>query len=246
MMHSNGSTAIMVTSGEAPDGVTDDRSFAELYVSEVQDASYSAQLGTSSGIPYTVTEWNDGTTEVRAFYIYNNYGWSICATTYDYTSESNELIQCVTSGVIDKNYQHNTGSGSGGGSSSTTNPPENPGTSTGSGNSGSATDTKEVCVYSLAPSEWGTLRCWAWKDGGEDVFDAWPGETMLWIGKFYSAVVPAWTDHVIINGNNGEVQTDDIAIEAGKNVWIIIHADGQYYSVFYTYPTNDQMAEMGY
>ena len=244
MIHSNGSTVIMVVSGEAPAGVTDSKSFAQLYASEVADAGYSAQTGSSNGVYYTVTEWADGTTEVRSFYLYNGYGWSIYATSYDYASESSELIHCVTSGVIDKNYQHNNGSS--GGSSGNTTPPVDPGTSDTPSGSGSTTDTKKVCVYSLAPSDWGALRCWAWKDGGDDVFDAWPGEAMLWIGKYYSSVIPAWVDHVIINGADGALQTDDIAIEAGKNVWIIIHADGQYYSVFYSYPTNDQLAEMGY
>lgn len=261
MMHSNGSTAIMVVSGKAPNGVADAKAFAQLYIGDMAESDFTCKLDSSNGVPYTVTEWGDGTTEVRAFYLYNGYGWNIYATSYDYSSESSELIRYVTSGVIDKNYQHNTGNGDSSNNGNTSpNNPVDPGTPSHPGgddntdipsnpdhsDNPNTNETKLISVYTLAPADWGTLRCWAWKDGGEDVFDAWPGETMLWIGKYYAANIPDWADHVIINGNDGTTKTEDILIKPGKNVWIIIHADGQYYSIFYSYPTNAQLSELGY
>ena len=244
-MHVSGDTTVMVISGKAPAGATDSRSFAQLYINDMAEDNFTAQLSVANGVHYTVTDWGDGTTEVRGFYVYNGYAWNIYGTTYDYDVDGTNLITYATTGQIDENYQHDTDSGDNSGSNSGTS-----GGSSGSGNVAPSPNdpgtSGNVTVYTYVPASWGAPACWAWKDGGDNAFAQWPGESMLWIGKYYATQVPSWVDHVIINGNNGNIQTEDIAVESGKNVWIIIHASGDYYSVFYSYPTNAQMAEMGY
>ena len=224
MTHSNGSTAILVVSGWAPDNVTDSNSFAQYFANEAASAGYSSQKKSSNGIAYTVTDWNDGTIEVRGFYVYNDYGWSIYATTMKYDSESDLLVDYVTSGVIDKNYDHGDNGG--------TTPTPDEGT---------------INVYTLVPSPWGAPGCWAWNNVTKtDAFDTWPGATMKWTGKYYTTTAPDWVDSVVINGNGGSVQTEDIAIESGYDVWVIIHADGEWYSLLYAEPSADELAQMGY
>ena len=226
--HSNGSTAILVVSGWTPDNVTDSNSFAQYFANEAASAGYSSQKMSSNGVAYTVTDWNDGTIEVRGFYVYNGYGWSIYATTMKYASESDLLIQYVTSGVIDKNYDHST--------NPTPTPTPTP-----------TPDEGTINVYTLVPSSWGTPGCWAWNNVTKtDAFDAWPGATMMWTGKYYTTTAPDWVDSVIVNGNGGTIQTEDIAINSGYDVWVIIHADGEWYSLLYAEPTADELAQMGY
>lgn len=100
MMHSNGSVSIIVTFGTTPEGVTDSRSYADQFVSETENAGYTCTRRYQNGVHYTITDWNDGSTEVRAFYVQDGYCWIIYATSMNYTSESATLIQYVTSGVI--------------------------------------------------------------------------------------------------------------------------------------------------
>ena len=63
---------------------------------------------------------------------------------------------------------------------------------------------------------------------------------------YFSKFVPLSGDSWAIEQMGGETKTEDILIKPGKNVWIIIHSDGQNYSVLYTYPTNAELKSMGY
>lgn len=101
-----------------------------------------------------------------------------------------------------------------------------------------------VCAY--VPETVGTPSCWAWKDGGDNVFSYWPGESMDKDGSHYEISIPAWSDRVIINWSDGSFQTADIAIEAGRNVWIVIHPNSTDYTLFYEQPTQAELAQLGY
>lgn len=118
VMHAHGENAIVVIGGSAPSDVTNSRSFAQKYIDDMAEEGYTGQLYQENGVYYTVVSWNDGTTEARAFYIYNGYGWNICATTYDFNEYGPDLIKYVISGEIDPNYQHEDSSGTSGGTSS--------------------------------------------------------------------------------------------------------------------------------
>ena len=66
-----------------------------------------------------------------------------------------------------------------------------------------------VTVRASVPDDWvkygGAVRLWAWKEGGEDVFEAWPGEEMIPDDSgWFTTTVPGWVDHVIVNGYDGD------------------------------------------
>lgn len=103
-----------------------------------------------------------------------------------------------------------------------------------------------ITVYAYVPESWGTPGCWAWKDGGENVFTTWPGQEMNPKGAYYTISLPAWADCVIINGNNGGTQTADISFEAGRDLWIVIDPNSTDYTLFYEEPSIAELRELGY
>lgn len=84
-----------------------------------------------------------------------------------------------------------------------------------------------VPVYTSVPDGWEAPCVWAWSDDGTNAFAAWPGEEMEPVGEggWYFCYVPDFVTNVIINANGGTVQTDGIAVEGGKAVWLTVGAD---------------------
>ena len=104
-----------------------------------------------------------------------------------------------------------------------------------------------IKVYTKVPSSWDIPGLWAWDEtSNKDAFDSWPGAEMTPDGKFFSVRAPKWISSIIINGDNGTQQTDDIPVESGKDIWLIVHADGIDFSLFYTEPTDAELAALGY
>lgn len=95
----------------------------------------------------------------------------------------------------------------------------------------------DITVHVMAPSDWTAPCLWAWSaPDGTNVFTTWPGETLEegengWIKK----TIPGWVNSIIVNGNEGGVQTTDISVETGKDVWIIVNG-AEDYEVFYEEP----------
>lgn len=86
--------------------------------------------------------------------------------------------------------------------------------------------TETFTVHANIPASWSEPGIWAWSDTDGDAFDAWPGEKMQSEGDgWYTYEVPAWVTYVIVNANDGYVQTADIPIES-REVWIYVHEDG--------------------
>ena len=80
-----------------------------------------------------------------------------------------------------------------------------------------------ITVYAQVPADWANPCCWAWSaPDGTNAFNAWPGETLTQDGEWYAIEVPGWINSVIINANEGSVQTTDLSVEAGKDVWVIV------------------------
>ncbi|MBR0207684.1 MAG: starch-binding protein [Oscillospiraceae bacterium] len=105
---------------------------------------------------------------------------------------------------------------------------------------GGGKSTQTITVHARVPSSWRAPICaWAWKNT-KDVFDAWPGEPMSRNGTWYEISIPSWANCVIINGSGGEVQTPDLGIEPGYDVWIIANSDG---SARICYEEPDEPAE---
>ena len=48
--------------------------------------------------------------------------------------------------------------------------------------------------------------------------------------------VPGWINSIIVNGNEGSVQTSDLSVETGKDVWIVV-TDAENATVSYEEPT---------
>lgn len=82
----------------------------------------------------------------------------------------------------------------------------------------------DVTVWVKAPTDWEGPCLWAWSaPDGTNAFKAWPGQALEegengWL----KLTVPGWINSVIVNGNGGKVQTKDISVEAGKDLWLTV------------------------
>ena len=94
-----------------------------------------------------------------------------------------------------------------------------------------------ITVYVIAPSDWEKPCLWAWSaPDGTGVYATWPGEAFEegengWLYK----EVPGWINSIIVNANDGTVQTADISIDSGVDVWVVV-TDKDNYEVYYEEP----------
>lgn len=81
-----------------------------------------------------------------------------------------------------------------------------------------------ICVS--VPEGWDAPCCWAWADDGTNAFEAWPGEQLEPLDDgWYYTYVPRFVQNIIVNASEASVQTEGIAVEAGKAVWITVADD---------------------
>lgn len=93
-----------------------------------------------------------------------------------------------------------------------------------------------ITVHAQVPADWSAPSCWAWSaPDGTNAFSAWPGEALTQDGDWYTIEVPGWINSVIINANEGTVQTADLSVEAGKDVWVVV-TDPENATVSYELP----------
>ena len=107
-----------------------------------------------------------------------------------------------------------------------------------------APDAPPITVYAQVPEDWAGPCCWAWSaPDGTNAFSAWPGEAMT-EGEdgWYSIEVPGWVNSIIINANAGGVQTTDLSVEVGKDVWISV-SDAENAAVSYEQPSGEAPEE---
>ena len=86
------------------------------------------------------------------------------------------------------------------------------------------TDAKKA-VYVQVPQDWENPCVWAWDDDGNNAFEAWPGEEMDTDSAnegWYYIWVPTWVNHVIVNANDGNVQTAEQVLDGEKDCWITV------------------------
>ena len=93
-----------------------------------------------------------------------------------------------------------------------------------------------ITVTVTVPSDWTNPYIWAWDDTVGNVYEKWPGAPMTVSGDTYTAELPDWVTGVIINANNASVQTIDISVEAGKDIWLQVNSTDNIV-VEYTGPT---------
>lgn len=102
-----------------------------------------------------------------------------------------------------------------------------------------AVSAPDITVNVKAPSDWTAPCLWAWSaPDGTNAFAAWPGEPLT-EGEdgWFTLSVPGWINSVIVNGNEGSVQTTDISVETGKDIWLIV-TDAEAYEVLYEKPSD--------
>ena len=88
---------------------------------------------------------------------------------------------------------------------------------------------EKITVHAYVPLEWKTVNLWAWLDpDGTNAFDAWPGKAMTENENgWFTAKVPDWVNSIIVSGNEGSVQTEDVSIEP-QELWITVYDDLSY------------------
>ena len=87
-----------------------------------------------------------------------------------------------------------------------------------------AESENNTIVYVKAPADWESPCLWAWADDGTNAFEAWPGgelEADKNNDGWYYTFVPSTCTNLIVNANEGEIQTAEQKTE-GKNVWVTI------------------------
>lgn len=84
---------------------------------------------------------------------------------------------------------------------------------------------EQILVYAQVPAEWKDPCVWAWADDGTNAFEAWPGGVMTadenntdW---YYCYVPKTAGGNIIINANEGSIQTSDYKTDS-ENVWLVI------------------------
>lgn len=98
---------------------------------------------------------------------------------------------------------------------------------------------EDITVHVKAPADWSGPCLWAWSaPDGTNAFTSWPGEALEDNGDgWYSLKAPGWINSVIVNGNGGSVQTSDLSVETGKDIWVVV-TDAENAQVSYEKPEN--------
>ncbi len=89
-----------------------------------------------------------------------------------------------------------------------------------------APKAEDITVYAKVPEDWEAPCLWAWSHpDGTNAFTAWPGEALT-AGEdgWYAITVPGWINSVIVNANGGSVQTTDLRVDAGKDLYVTVNA----------------------
>jgi len=97
-------------------------------------------------------------------------------------------------------------------------------------------DAGYITVHAMVPFGWDGPGVWAWNNDIGSVFPGWPGQPFDTMdGDWHVMEIPAWVNEIIINAQNGGLQTDDIEIEPGRDIWILVSGSDENFELSY-YP----------
>lgn len=239
---------IQVTAGSMDD-LTDDeirtsKDFAQFFMDFLGDMYDEAEMDSKHGIYYMVGIY-EGVANIMGYYVKDGYGWVIYITN-EAGEATDDLIDMVTLGQIDKNFDPSDYISE-----------EDPSEDYYEEEYYEEefveeefveSDSDYFTVHAYVPESWGLPACWAWSNTtGENVFSAWPGEYMDYWGDYYYTIqIPAWAEYIIVNGNDGAIQTMDEPVEPGYDIWVVVSAIDDAYYVYFYEPSADELAEAGY
>ena len=87
----------------------------------------------------------------------------------------------------------------------------------------SETETETFTLYAYVPSGWDSPCFYGW---GGSLSMSWPGAAMTPVEDgWYSYVVAADAEGLIVNACDGTVQTPDIKQFEPKDMWVVVNAD---------------------
>ena len=79
---------------------------------------------------------------------------------------------------------------------------------------------KSADAHVKAPADWDKVYLYCWRDNGQQIVD-WPGVEMeKGSDGLYSGLISSETSYVIVNNGDNYMQSNDIDVLAGKEVWI--------------------------
>lgn len=104
-------------------------------------------------------------------------------------------------------------------------------------------DVEDITVKAQIPADWQAPCLWAWSaPDGTNAFSSWPGEALTESEDgWYTMEVPGWINFVIVNANEGTVQTMDLSVEPGKDIWVVVNGPEDA-AVFYEEPSENAAA----
>ncbi len=98
---------------------------------------------------------------------------------------------------------------------------------------------EDITVHAQVPADWADPCLWAWSaPDGTNAFASWPGAALTQDGDWYAIQVAGWINSVIVNANDGSVQTTDLSVEPGKDIWVVV-TDPETAAVSYEEPTGE-------
>lgn len=84
-------------------------------------------------------------------------------------------------------------------------------------------EVEMITVYAKVPADWTSVSAYIWDGNGTD--NTWPGAVMTKNDNgWWTVQVPAWAKNIIINNGGNGAQTQDIAIDSGKDVCVVVEA----------------------
>ncbi|MDR1703427.1 MAG: starch-binding protein [Clostridiales bacterium] len=82
-----------------------------------------------------------------------------------------------------------------------------------------------AAAYVSVPEDWENPSIWAWDDAGNNAFTAWPGgeaEALPDNPGWYYIYLPNWATNIIVNANDGTVQTNMELKAEGGDFWVTV------------------------